>query len=131
MAEPKLKVYYNSACPVCDMGIRGQRDRMQGCGADVEWVDIHADAEAVTEIGAKREFVRERLHVTDRDGRVLVGAQAFAELWAHTPRQRWLAWLVRRPGIRPVAGWLYDRFAAALYRWNRRHKRWDVPDEKA
>ena len=34
----------------------------------VEWIDIHRDAEAVYEIGAEREFVRERLHVVDENG---------------------------------------------------------------
>jgi predicted DCC family thiol-disulfide oxidoreductase YuxK len=129
MADPRLKVYYNSACPVCDAGIRGQRGRMRDCGAAVEWVDIHHDAQAVEEIGARRELVRERLHVQDAAGQVHIGADAFAELWSHTPRWRWLGALLRRPVIRPAANWCYDRFAAALYAWNRRRKRWRVEGE--
>jgi len=34
----KLKVFYNSACPVCDAGIRGQRERMAGCALDIQWI---------------------------------------------------------------------------------------------
>jgi hypothetical protein len=42
------KVYYNSACPVCSAGIKDQRRRMEACGIeDIEWVDVHANPEAV------------------------------------------------------------------------------------
>ena len=44
----KLKVYYN---------------------------DIHSRPEALEEIGARQEFVRERLHVLDETGELRVGLQ--------------------------------------------------------
>ncbi|HEY0684140.1 MAG TPA: DUF393 domain-containing protein [Steroidobacter sp.] len=120
----KVKVYYNSACPVCDAGIKGQRQRMESCGAEVEWIDIHKDAEAVCEIGAQREFVRERLHVVDERGDVKIGADAFEVLFRHTPTQAVLARIIRLPILRTVARWLYNGFAACLYAWNRFRKRW-------
>jgi predicted DCC family thiol-disulfide oxidoreductase YuxK len=83
----KLRVYYNSACPVCDAGIRGQRQRMAGCPVEVQWIDIHSRPDALKEIGASQEFVRERLHVVDDKGTLRVGAEAFRALWAHTPGQ--------------------------------------------
>jgi predicted DCC family thiol-disulfide oxidoreductase YuxK len=122
----KVKVYYNSACPVCDAGIKGQRERMAACSAQVEWIDIHKDAEAVKEIGADREFVRERLHVVDERGRIRVGAEAFEVLWERTPNQRRWARIVRLPVVRVVARWLYNGFAAGLYAWNRAKGRWSV-----
>jgi predicted DCC family thiol-disulfide oxidoreductase YuxK len=123
MAEPdRVTVYYNSACPVCDAGIRSQRGRMAGC--DVQWVDVHAQNEAARAVGAPLEDVRKRLHVTDSQGRVLVGAEALAELWSRSPGQRWLARVVRLRGLRWLAGHAYDLFAEALYRWNRRRGHW-------
>jgi hypothetical protein len=60
------KVYYNSACPVCNAGIKDQRQRMEACGIrDIEWVDVHTNPEAVSEVDASLEQVRERLHVKD------------------------------------------------------------------
>ena len=115
--EKPLTVYYNSACPVCDAGIRGQRVRMQGCA--VEWIDVHADHTVVETIGADLAAVRERLHVLRADGSLAIGADAFAELLAQTPRWRWCAPLVR--------GWLaplYNAFARRLYAWNRRRGHW-------
>jgi len=54
------KVYYNSACPVCNAGIKDQRRRMEACGIeDIEWVDVHTNPEAVSEVGASLEQVRE------------------------------------------------------------------------
>ena len=120
----RLKVYYNSACLVCDAGIRGQRQRMAGCALDIQWIDIHSRPQALEEIGAGQEFVRERLHVLDEKGELRIGAEAFRALWERTPGQRTLA---RLTGL-PVVAWLsrcaYNAFAALLYAWNRANRRW-------
>lgn len=121
---PATKVYYNSACPVCAAGIAGQRDRMEGCGTAVEWIDVHADNGRAAEIGAELEFVRERLHVVDQAGKTRVGAEAFEALWAMTPGQRGLARMSGLPVIRSLLRLAYNGFAAVLYRWNRLHRRW-------
>lgn len=118
------KVYFNSACPVCAAGIRHQRARLDTCGEALEWIDVHADSEAVSEIGAHLEFVRERLHVLDARGNLRVGADAVAELLALTPGQLGLAELARLPGAKSLLRASYNAFAALLYRWNRRRGHW-------
>jgi len=120
----KLKVYYNSACPVCNAGIRGQKQRMDGCPADVQWIDIHSQPDALKEIGAQQEFVRERLHVVDEKGELRVGTEALRALWAHTPGQGALAWLTGLPLLDLLSKWVYNAFAALLYAWNRANHRW-------
>jgi predicted DCC family thiol-disulfide oxidoreductase YuxK len=120
----KLKVYYNSACPVCDAGIRGQRQRMDRCPVDVEWIDIHLHPEALKQIGASQEFVRERLHVVDEKGDLRIGAEAFRALWTHTPGQVALAKVTGLPLLNLLAGGAYNAFAALLYAWNRANRRW-------
>jgi predicted DCC family thiol-disulfide oxidoreductase YuxK len=120
----RIKVYYNRACPVCEAGIKGQRERMGACPIPVEWIDVHRDAEAAREIGAELEFVRERLHVVDESGKVRVGAEAFSALWRHTPGQRLLARMIGLPVVRVLARWAYNAFAAGLYAWNRARGRW-------
>jgi predicted DCC family thiol-disulfide oxidoreductase YuxK len=113
-------VYYNSACPVCDAGIAAQKERMQTCA--VQWVDVHTQPDAVQALGTSLEAVRERLHVRDASGRLQVGSDALAALWAQTPRQQWLAWLTRRTAglSRPA----YNAFAWLLYRCNVWLGRW-------
>jgi predicted DCC family thiol-disulfide oxidoreductase YuxK len=119
-----MKVYYNSACPVCDAGIGAEKRRMQACSVEAEWIDIHRDPTALADIGASQEFVRERLHVVDDSGTLQVGAAAIGALWSTTPQRRRLAALLRLPLIRTLASWLYNGFAAVLYRWNRMRGRW-------
>lgn len=119
------KVYYNSACPVCNAGIKDQRRRMEACGIeDIEWIDVHANPEAAAEVGAPLEAVRERLHVRDSAGGIKVGADAFIRLWSQTPGQQWLAGILRTPALKRLARWAYDAFARQLYRWNRSRGNW-------
>jgi len=119
------KVYYNSACPVCNAGIKDQRRRMEACGIeDIEWVDVHTNPEAVSEVGASLEHVRERLHVKDSDGQLNVGADAFTRLWSQTRGQRRLAKLLRLPGLKQLTHLAYNVFARLLYCWNRTKGRW-------
>ena len=121
-ATAKATVYFNSACPVCRSGVEWQQGRASSC--EIEWVDVHAAPEAVAEVGAGIEDVRERLHVRDAEGRILVGADAVAFVMGSRPGQRWLAGLSALPLLRPAVRWAYDAFARVLYRWNRRKGRW-------
>ena len=119
------KVYYNSACPVCNAGIKDQRKRMQGCGVNnIEWVDVHNNPDAVSELESSLEQVRERLYVKDDKGQLNIGIDAFIQLWQQTPNQRWLARLFQLPVIRSLARVAYNGFAWLLYRWNRALKHW-------
>ncbi len=118
------KVYYNSRCPVCRAGIARQRRRMTAAGIAAEWCDINEHPEALEEIGAGMEQVRERLHVREADGRLAVGIDAFAALARATPGQAWLARLAGLPLLRPLSHKAYDGFAARLYKRNRRRGRW-------
>lgn len=117
-----LRVYYNSACPVCAAAISRQRKKMRECG--VSWKDIHTDDNACREIGAEREFVRERLHAVDENGVIRVGVDAFEMIWRRSPTGRWKATLVSLPILKQISTILYNRFARILYRWNRWMGHW-------
>lgn len=119
------KVYYNSACPVCNAGIKDQRQRMEACGIrDIEWIDVHTHPEAVSEVDASLEQVRERLYVRGPDGQLDVGADAFTRLWSQTPSQQWLAKLLRLPVLKQFMRLVYNIFARLLYSWNRAKRHW-------
>jgi predicted DCC family thiol-disulfide oxidoreductase YuxK len=120
----KTKVYYNSACPVCNAGIEYQQQRLGDSSDAIEWIDVHSRNEAVCDLNQDLEAVRERLHVVDEEGELHVGADAFAELWSKTPGQSAWARVARVPGLRPVWRALYNGFAALLYRWNRINRHW-------
>lgn len=121
----QTRVYYNSACPVCNAGIKSQRERMEACRAvDVQWIDVHNNPQAVAEVGADLETVRETLHVKTADGEIARGADAFAALWSRTQGQGWLAALVRLPLLHALAQLAYKGFAWLLYRRNRGKGHW-------
>lgn len=121
-ATGKVAVYYNSACPVCRTGAEWQQGRMAAC--EIEWIDVHGEPDAVAEIDTDLERVRERLHVRDAQGQVLVGADAVAFVMQRAPGQGWLGRLGAWPIVRPAMRRAYDVFARVLYRWNRGRGRW-------
>lgn len=121
-ARPEIKVYYNSACPVCKAGIESQMKKKSTCA--IRWNDVHKDNSLIAEIGSALEFVRERLHVVDEEGNVRVGFDAFLVIWRNSPDEVWKSKILGLPGIRQACRVVYNSFAAALYRWNRSKNHW-------
>jgi len=117
-----IKVYYNSACPVCKAGIESQKVKMQGCS--VVWNDVHSDYNLVRELDSDLEFVRERLHVVDESGELQVGFDAFLAIWRNSPTEEGKARLLGQPIVRHLCRISYNLFAALLYQWNKRLKHW-------
>jgi predicted DCC family thiol-disulfide oxidoreductase YuxK len=126
MPTPRLTVWYNTRCPVCDAGIRRQRHRLIAAveAGLIEFRDINLEPVALATHGASLEDIRRRLHATDDAGRLLVGADVAIAVWRLTPGERWLAVLAGNRIVRPATRFVYDRFADLLYAWNRRKGRW-------
>jgi len=126
MAAPRLVVWYNTRCPVCDGGINRQRNKLLDAVkvGTIEFRDINLEPEALAAYGASLEDIRRRLHATDEQGRLLVGADVAIAVWRRTPGESWLAALLGNPVARPVTRFAYDRFADLLYAWNRRKGHW-------
>jgi predicted DCC family thiol-disulfide oxidoreductase YuxK len=124
--NPQLTVWYNTKCPVCNAGIDWQHNRLvraARAGA-IEFRDINLEPDALSRFGARLEDVRRRLHAVDANGRLHVGADCAIAIWRATPGDVWLARLIGLPVVRPVARFVYDRFADLLYAWNRRAGHW-------
>ena len=126
MTQPRLVVWYNTRCPVCNAGINRQRNKLIAAveAGTIAFRDINFEPEALAGHGASLEDVRRRLHATDEAGRLLVGADVAIAVWRLTPGERWLAALLGSPVVRPVTRFAYDRFADLLYAWNRRKGHW-------
>ena len=117
-----VRVFYNSACPVCDAGIASQMKKGTKCG--VEWQDVHTDNELVKALNVELEYVRQKLHVIDTEGNLHVGYDAFIAIWENTHSEQWKARLSSLPVIKPCLNLCYDGVAWCLYRWNRAKKHW-------
>jgi predicted DCC family thiol-disulfide oxidoreductase YuxK len=120
---PKLTVWYDTKCPVCNAGIEWQRKRAARAGA-IEFRDINLEPDALSRFGAGIEDIRRRLHGVDAQGALHVGADCAIAIWLATPGHAWLGRLIGLPGIHQVTRIAYDRFADLLYAWNRRNGHW-------
>src|SRR5271154_2421572 len=118
---PKLTVWYNTKCPVCNAGINRQQSRLERAARSgaIEFNDINLAPDALARFGVRINDVRRRLHAVDADGRLYVGLDAAIAIWGRTPEDGRLARIVALPVIRQLASYGYDRFADLLYAWNR------------
>ena len=121
-----LTVWYNTRCPVCDAGINRQESRLIEAvkAGRIEFRDINLEPDGLAGHGASLNDVRRRLHATDGEGNLLVGADVAIAIWRATPGEGWIASLFGNRVVLPVTRVAYDRFADILYAWNRRNGRW-------
>jgi len=117
-----MKVYYNSACPVCNAGIKRQKIKLKD--HPVEWHDIHLDIERRNDLDVDLEFTRERLHIVGDDGEVQVGIDALIALAEKSPTTNVLSKVLSIPGIHVIGKFTYNVFARCLYKTNRLMKNW-------
>ena len=124
--SPKLTVWYNTKCPVCNAGITWQRSRLvQTVRAGlIDFRDINLEPDALAHYGADVNDVRRRLHAVDAEGRLFVGADCAIAIWLATPGQAWLGRLFGLPVLRQITRFAYDRFADLLFAWNRWMGHW-------
>src|SRR5262245_47918439 len=110
MAHPKLIVWYNTKCPICNSGISRQRRRLMqaACAGTIEFRDINLEPDALARFGAGIEDVRRRLYGMDSDGRLHIGSDCAIEIWRRTPGDAWLSNLLGSPVLRQITRFGYD-----------------------
>jgi predicted DCC family thiol-disulfide oxidoreductase YuxK len=126
MTDPRLVVWYNTRCPVCDAGISRQRNKLIDAvrAGRITFRDINQEPDALAGFGASLDDIRRRLHATDESGRLIVGADVAIAIWRVTPGEAWLAWLFGNRAVLPLTRFVYDHFADGLFSWNKRKGHW-------
>jgi predicted DCC family thiol-disulfide oxidoreductase YuxK len=126
MSTPRLIVWYNTRCPVCNGGIDWQRNKLLAAvrAGRILFKDINDEPDALAVYGASLDDVRRRLHATDEAGRLIVGADVAIAIWLLTPGEGWIAALFGNRLMLPLTRFGYDRFADALFAWNRWKGHW-------
>ena len=126
MSTPRLIVWYNTRCPVCNGGIDWQRNKLLAAvrAGRISFKDINDEPDALALYGASLDDVRRRLHATDEAGRLIVGADVAIAIWLLTPGEGWIAALFGNRLMLPLTRFAYDRFADVLFAWNRWKGHW-------
>lgn len=116
----KTEILYNGACPICAAEIALYRRQSEAAGAPVSFSDLNRADLSGWDLSA--EQAARRLHAR-QGGQVTSGFAAFLLLWEQLPRMRWLARILRLPGLRHLARAGYDWLAApALHALHRRRQ---------
>ena len=104
-----ITVFYDGKCGLCSKEIGHY---MKICPPSTFiWRDIANEPRHLKKINVSHSNALKRLHVTDTEGKLHIGIDAFIAIWRKLPRWHLLAVLCALPGIRFILGKLYDRFA--------------------
>ena len=111
-----ITVYYDGKCGLCHREIEHYK-KIQPPGV-FAWIDLTQTPHALAEDNISPADALMYLHVKDAQGTLHVGLPAFLVIW-HGLGGTWrvLSYAVGLPGVRHVAGWVYQRFAH--WRFNR------------
>ena len=101
-----VKVWFDSACPLCAREIRIMR-KLDWFNK-VDFVDVLSTPDCPTQ----REHLLERFHAQRLGGPLLNGAAAFALLWRSLPLLRPLGEIARIPFVLRILEILYLKFLA-------------------
>ncbi|MCL6608873.1 MAG: DUF393 domain-containing protein [Geminicoccaceae bacterium] len=117
-SEPPL-VVYNGSCPVCSREIAAYRRLAAHHGTALDFLDASRPDAPLAALGLDADRAARRLHLFE-GGRLLAGVEAFSALWERLPGWRLLARVIRLPGVRWIAAFVYEGILAPLlYRWHR------------
>lgn len=116
MNHPRPILFFDGGCPLCRREISHYQkiDKEQR----VEWIDIHADPEALTPYGIEWTDAMQRIHLIDSRQQLQTGAYAFVALWEKLPFYHYLSMICKIPGLVPMMDFGYTHFAR--WRWKRR-----------
>ena len=85
--------------------------RVRASGGALKFADLNETD--LASFGLTSDQAARRLFVV-QDGALLSGVDAFVVLWRETPGFAWLARLVALPGVRQVAGIVYEGVLAPI-----------------
>ena len=115
MAE--LTVFFDGACNLC----RGSAERVRRLdkAQRIDFLDLH-DAGALQRFPQVQPEVAMRwMQAVNAQGELFSGSDAWARIGSLLPGWNMVAWILRVPGIRWIAGKIYSWIAQNRYRWNR------------
>ena len=89
--QPIITVYYDDQCPLCTREINFYKRKIEP--KDAHWEAISNINEEKIDKGKALE----KLHVSDSNGNLFVGTDAFIEIWARIPQLNKIAKVMKIP----------------------------------
>ena len=89
--QPTITVYYDDQCPLCTREINFYKRKIEP--KDAHWEAISNINEEKIDKGKALE----KLHVSDSNGNLFVGTDAFIEIWARIPQLNKIAKVMKTP----------------------------------
>ena len=111
----KLKVFFNNSCNICKLEIDHYKKNLD---ANIEWVDITNNQQAVDLTSKSKEELLRRLHVID-NGQVIGGAKAFIIIWSKIPKYNFLAKILSFKPLFILFHYAYEFVAYFLFLKNK------------
>ncbi|KAJ3262855.1 hypothetical protein HDU77_011716 [Chytriomyces hyalinus] len=140
--SPTVRVWWDSACPLCTREINFMKRLDQSHRKRIDFVDIRRDSEAVEACPISTQDLIQRFHaqristpheqpdlVNNKQQPILSGAAAFALMWTELPAPlRWVGVAAQRsPLLLSVAEksyvWFLKHLRPTLQRWVTRYDR--------
>lgn len=113
MTATKTTMFFDGGCPHCRRGVR-HYERLDWARR-VRWVDLIENPTALAPYGIDFPTALARLHVLDRNARMVSGIDAFSAIWAELPYYRILAKILRIPSLRYLAERFYRLMTRGRY----------------
>ena len=89
--QPTITVYYDDQCPLCTREINFYKRKIDPKSA--HWESISN----IDEKKIDKSKALEKLHVSDSNGNLFVGTDAFIEIWARIPQLNKIAKVMKIP----------------------------------
>ena len=102
--QPTITVYYDDQCPLCTREINFYKRKIEP--KDAHWEAISNINEEKIDKGKALE----KLHVSDSDGNLFIGADAFIEIWTRVPEFGKFAEILRIPIFKTFLEICYEIF---------------------
>ncbi|MEM6940410.1 MAG: DCC1-like thiol-disulfide oxidoreductase family protein [Pseudomonadota bacterium] len=120
----KTEVLFNETCPICSREVAQYEKMTTKAELPITYHGI-SNPNTLADWRISPEDAARRFHVR-KDGVTYGGVPAFLVLWEDIPQMRWLARLIRTPGIFWSACKVYDYvLAPVLYRLHVRRQAQD------
>jgi predicted DCC family thiol-disulfide oxidoreductase YuxK len=134
--KDRLLVFYDGGCPLCSREIAFYDKLNRTSMGKIAFVNLEKirplptatvmsstdDSSPLQQLTTAYDIdvpaAYRRLHALREDGSVHISAHAFCEIWQRLPYWHVLERIVRRsPGVLPLAGIIYEFFAARRIQW--------------